>query len=165
MESTNIQDGQTRSQESNSSALDGAQKDTIRKGVVETAQKYIAVPYAFGAEWTDYSQPPKALDCSELVEGVFHINKLNMPDGAQNQFDFTVPAGAPKPGDLGFFGKGGKVSQIYHVGIVVNEAVMIEARAHDPNASFETGEVILRPRVKWEKWHDFVGFRAHPKLA
>ena len=138
--------------------------DEIRLKLVEEAAKLLGVPYEFGAEWTDYSKTPESVDCSELVEGVYLITGLRMPDGSQAQFDFTVPAPNPKIGDLAFFGRGGKVSQIYHVGLISSDMNIIEARGHDPKASFETGKVILRPRSKWENYANFVGYRAHPKL-
>lgn len=143
------------------------EKDDIRLRIVCFAGKCLGVPYVFGAEWTDFQKPPEALDCSELVEGVFNHFGIQMPDGSQAQHDFTVPVApsAAKIGDLAFFGRGGKPGQIYHVGMIFDGQNIIEARAHDPSASFETGKVILRPRARWEGYSNFVGYRSHPKLA
>jgi cell wall-associated NlpC family hydrolase len=163
MESSNIPAGQTY-QDSGSIVLDLHQKDIIRRALVESARKLIGIPYVFGTEWTDYSQLPKALDCSELIEGVYHQNGLKMPDGSQNQFDFTVPTGNPQIGDLAFFGRGANVKQIYHVGMMFDKYEIIEARGYQSGSSFETGKVILRPTVKWENYANFTGYRAHPKL-
>lgn len=96
------------------------QMDTIREALVATAQGLIGIPYAFGAEWADTTKRPEALDCSEFTENVYKLNGLHLPDGSQNQFNATVPTGKPLPGDLGFFGRGQKITQIYHVGMVVN---------------------------------------------
>lgn len=145
--------------------LDSHQKDVIRQALADSARKLLGIPYVFGAEWTDYTKQPAELDCSELVEGVFLINGLRMPDGSQNQFNFTIPAAKPLPGDLVFFGKNGDVAKIYHVGLVLDAVSIIEARGHQPESTFETGKVILRPRASWEAYKHFVGYRAHPKLA
>lgn len=147
-------------------SLDIHQKEVIRLSLVSYARNLLGTPYEYGAEWVDRTKPPTALDCSEFVEGVYLLNGLRMPDGAQNQFNFTVSTGTPLMGDLAFFGKGGDINQIYHVGIVLNDTAIIEARGFDPKANFETGKVIVRPRSKWEAYlPSFIGFRAHPKLA
>lgn len=148
----------------NTSTLDAHQKETLRTAIINTARPLLGIPYVWGAEWTDYSLPPDGLDCSELVEGCYKINGLKMPDGSQNQFDFTIPTGTPLPGDLAFFGKGGKPSQIYHVGLIFDVANIIEARGHQLGSSFETGKVILRPISAWQSYVNFCGFRSHPKL-
>jgi NlpC/P60 family len=150
------------------------QKNVLRKALVDSARLLLGIPYVFGAEWADIAQKPDALDCSELVEGVFKQNGLRMPDGSQSQFDFTVPTGLPKVGDLGFFARGGNPKQVYHVGMIFELTKnhygnpfgqIVEARAYDPNATFETGKVILRSMAKWESYiPNFLGWRAHPKL-
>lgn len=145
-------------------SLSDHQKEVLRTSLIETARKLIGIPYYFGAEWTDYSKPPLYLDCSEMTEGIYHINGLRCPDGAQNQFNAFLPTGSPHPGDLAFFGKGGKTNEVYHVGMVLNESSIIEARGHQPEASFETGKVIIRPIAIWVKYPSFIGFRAHSKL-
>lgn len=165
MESTNIPDGAQKSQPSNIIALDDHQKSVIRASLVAEAKKLLGIPYDFGAEWTDYSKPPLALDCSEMVEGVFKIVGLRMDDGAQNQFKTTMAADKPLPGDLAFMGKGKDIGQIYHVGLVFDDTFIIEARGYQPESSFQTGLVILRPRGAWETYKNFVGYRTHPKLA
>ena len=166
MESTNTSDSLSmKPPESNSSVLDPHQKDVIRQSLVDAARKLLGIPYEFGAEWSPFSSRPKALDCSELVEGVYILNGLKMPDGSQNQFDFTLPTGSPSPGDLAFFGRGGNVKQIYHVGLVFDKFNIIEARGFQENTSFETGKVILRSRAAWENYKNWVGYRSHPKLA
>lgn len=146
-------------------ALNDHQKDTIRAALVAEGKKLVGIPYVFGAEWTDFSKKPEALDCSELVEGVFHLNGLKMPDGSQAQYDFCVHSPTPRPGDLAFFGRGGKENQVYHVGMVFDDHDILEARAFDPAASFKTGEVILRDLTKWTGYKNFLGFKSHPKLA
>ena len=141
------------------------QKNDLRLRIINLAGKLLGIPYDLGAEWTDLKTLPAALDCSELVEGVYNHFGIKMPDGSQNQYNFTAPVATPKPGDLLFFAKDANPSKIYHVGLLYDSQTVIEARAFDPTAKFETGAVILRPLVKWTGWKNYVGARAHPKLA
>ncbi len=164
MDSTTPNPNQTP-QVINPAILDDHQKDVIRKSLVDSARKLLGIQYKFGAEWENHSALPTELDCSEMVEGVYVINGLKMPDGAQNQLEFTLPTGNPQPGDLCFFGRSANVKQIYHVGMIFDSHNVIEARGLQPESSFETGKVILRPRVAWENYKSFVGYRAHPKLV
>lgn len=150
---------------SDGSMLTDVQKMTLRFKLVETATSLIGIPYIFGAEWENFLIRPAALDCSELTEGTYNLNGLRLPDGSQNQFDYTMHTPNPKIGDLAFFGRGGKQNQIYHVGIISSELNIVEARGFDPAASFETGKVIFRARDKWENYKNFVGYRSHPKLV
>ena len=145
--------------------LDESQKTLIRHDLMESARKLLGVKYEFGAEWTKYEFIPESIDCSEMVEGIYTLHKLKMPDGSQNQFNFTVPVPAPRVGDLGFFGRGRSDNQIYHVGMVFDKTVVIEARGFDPTAKFETGKIILRPIWNWQNYKNFTGWRSHPKLA
>lgn len=150
---------------SNAQGLDEHQRDTIRKALADTARKLLGVPYVYGAEWTDYSKPPVALDCSELTEGVFNINGLRLPDGSQNQYNYCVHSPSPTIGDLAFFGRGGKPDQIYHVGMVYSDTDIIEARGYQPESHFDTGKVILRPITAWIIYPNFIEFRSHPKIS
>lgn len=151
-------------QSKDDSTLDSHQKAIIRQSIIEASNKLLGIPYRLGAEWTAYGVIPTALDCSELVEGVYNLNGLKMPDGSQNQFDFTIPTGSSDIGDLGFFGRGGNPKQIYHVGLIFDKLHMIEARGLQPESNFETGKVILRIRSAWENYKDFCGYRCHPKF-
>lgn len=145
--------------------LTAEKKAELRAALASEAKKLLGIKYEYGAEWTDYTKLPSHLDCSELVEGVFKIVGLKMPDGGQAQYNFTVPVEKAAAGDLAFFGKNGKIDQIYHVGLVFDDSSIIEARGFQADSSFKTGEVILRPRSAWEKYKNFVGFRTQPKLV
>lgn len=145
--------------------LTDKQKMELRQDIVFYSGKLLGIKYEYGYEWKDFSVIPDRLDCSELVEGCYNHYGLKMPDGSQNQFNFTIPTLTPLFGDLVFFGRGTSINQIYHVGIVYDGLNIIEARAFDKDANFKTGEVILRPMEKWEMYKNFVGYRAHPKLA
>ena len=147
------------------SKLNSDQIIEIRKSLILFASKLLGVKYEFGAEWLDLSEIPKSVDCSELIEGIYNHYKIRMPDGSQNQYNFTVHSIEPKIGDLVFFGRGGNANKIYHVGMIYDEESVIEARGFDPSANFITGEVILRPIVRWKNYANFIGFRSHPKLV
>lgn len=145
--------------------LSNVQKDDIRIKLLMFSQKLLDIPYEYGAEWDDHKQIPLSLDCSELVEGVYNHFGIKMPDGSQNQHNFTIETKYPKSADLAFFGRGGNPNKIYHVGLVYDASNIIEARAFDPHVTFPTGKVILRPRERWENYCNFVGYRSHPKLV
>lgn len=144
----------------------------LRKAIVLQAEKLLGVPYRMRqpyekdwsiGKWVDLNKPPESLDCSGLVEGVFRYAGLKMPHGSQQQFDFTVYADAPQPGDLAFFRKDKGKGRVYHVGIVFDEKFMIEAR--DKDSREWTGKVCLRERSAWENYANFAGYRRHPDLA
>lgn len=162
-EKLSSQAGESEKKDTNGT-LSAHQKETIRYALVASARQLIGIAYVWGAEWTDYSLIPDGLDCSEMVEGVYKQNGLRIPDGSQAQFDFTIPTGKPQWGDLCFFGKSAKITQIYHVGMIFDDASVIECRGYQPESSFPTGKVILRPRIAWENYHNFTGYRSHPKI-
>lgn len=144
--------------------LTSTEKQAIRERLVMFSSKLLDIPYEFGAEWADFKVLPPSLDCSEAIQGIYGHIGLQMPDGSQNQFDYTVQTATYSIGDLVFFGRGGKYSQIYHVGLIYDKDTVLEARAFDPTAMFETGKVILRPLAKWIGYKNFCGIRAHPRL-
>lgn len=141
------------------------EKKAIREKLVMFASKLLDIPYKYGSEWKDFKVIPTEVDCSELLEGIFNHIGLKMPDGSQNQFDFTIPFSEYSIGDLIFLGRGAKSGQIYHSGMVYDKDQVIEARAYDKEASFETGKVILRPLAKWMGSQNFCGIRSHPRLV
>lgn len=157
------------------SRLSEEAQNKLRLQILESAGKCVNIPYkrAQTAEesakmigkWTDYSKLPLNLDCSGLTNGAYGSAGLKLPHGSQNQYNFTLLAENPKPGDLVFFGReNGNPTLIYHVGILFHEDMIIECRELDESVSFPTGKVILRPRIKWEQYKNFAGYRVHPKL-
>lgn len=141
------------------------QKFEIRKRLIAYSEKLIGIEYEYGASWENFSELPHSLDCSEMVKGLYRHFGLKMPDGSQFQFDFSIESSSPVLGDLAFFGRDANPKKVYHVGIVFDNEQIIEARAFDKSAYFDTGKVILRPIDKWIKYKNFVGFRSHPKLV
>jgi len=145
-------------------SMSDAQKIEMRMKIRQFSFNLLGVEYEYGAEWTNYAVIPSGIDCSELIEGCYKYFKMKMPDGSQNQYNFTIPTFKPMPADLAFFGRGGNPAKIYHVGMIYDDSMIIEARGYQPKSSFETGKVILRPKEKWEGYRNFVGYRSHPKL-
>jgi len=139
--------------------------EAIRKELVRVGATLINIPYEYGAEWTNRAILPKSLDCSEMIEGIFSLANIPLPDGSQAQYNATQKQQSPRPGDLAFFGKEGNQDKIYHVGMVFDDFNILEARAFDPKSKFETGKVILRVRTAWEGYKNFCGYRVHPKLV
>ena len=115
----------------------------------------IGVKYRFGAEVDLFGVfPPAEIDCSELVELIFSRAGIPVPDGSFNQFARTYRVYHARPGDLGFFGYTHKRVDwnphgISHVGILLNENTVIEARGRPES------KVILTHRNTWEKEEAF----------
>ncbi|RUR30864.1 NlpC/P60 family protein [Vreelandella andesensis] len=86
--------------------------------ILSHAQQAIGTPYRFGGN------SPEGLDCSGLVEMTYRAAGIRVPRTADAQFRALPQAKAPRPGDLLFFGEGGKAT---HVGIYGGNRQMIHA--------------------------------------
>ena len=97
------------------------------QALVNTAKKYLGVPYVWGGT------SPKGFDCSGLVQYVCRQNGISVPRVAASQKGAGTPVSRAnlQPGDLVFFGNGGRIT---HVGIYVGNGNMI----HAP----QTGDVV-----------------------
>ena len=95
----------------------------LRFKLVETAERFIGVPYRWGG-----SSPDAGFDCSGLTMSVYHLNGLNLPRSSKEQFRTGVPIKRRQlsRGDLVFFATsgGGRVS---HVGIYAGRNRFIHA--------------------------------------
>lgn len=68
----------------------------------ELLLKQVGKKYVFGWE-VDLNDPdPRAFDCSEFVQWLFHQLGAKMPDGSWNQYEASIPVVTPGPLDLGF---------------------------------------------------------------
>lgn len=98
--------------------------------VVETAKKYLGVPYVYGGS------SPSGFDCSGLVQYVFRELGVPINRVAADQTAHGTPISKEnlQPGDVVFFHNTARYSTINHVGIYVGDGNFI----HAP----QTGEVV-----------------------
>lgn len=92
-----------------------AQSQQKRLQIVDDAKHEMGRPYRYGGE------RPSGFDCSGLVQYVFGNNGILLPrtSSEQSKYARRTKIRSLKPGDLLFFGSGGKVN---HVGIVEKNA-------------------------------------------
>src|SRR5438270_11896334 len=95
-------------------------------GAVETARRYLGVRYVFGG-----SDAAIGLDCSGLVQLVYHQLGLVLPRTAQQQYNATrhVERDQLQPGDLVFFARtyADPNDWVTHVGIYIGDGLQINA--------------------------------------
>ena len=84
--------------------------------MIELAQTWLGVPYAFGG------RSRGGVDCSCLVQNVFVTVGVRLPRVAVDQFNATTPVSDPQPGDLVFFANTYEPG-ISHVGICIGNSV------------------------------------------
>ena len=109
------------------SASSGSSVSGRGQAIVNSAKKYLGVPYVWGGT------SPRGFDCSGLVQYVCRQNGISLPRVAASQRNAGryVSRANLQPGDLVFFGNGGRIN---HVGIYVGNGNMI----HAP----QTGDVV-----------------------
>lgn len=115
------------SSETKSSSTNSSSNSSKGQAIVQTAKKYLGVPYVWGGT------SPKGFDCSGFVQYVCRQNGISLPRVAASQRNAgtSVSRANLQPGDLVFFSSGGRVS---HVGIYIGNGNMI----HAP----QTGDVV-----------------------
>jgi hypothetical protein len=106
-----------------SELADGAVSAADGRRVMNRALQFLGIPYLWGGT------SPKGFDCSGLVKRVFLMEGMALPRDSDRQA--LVGAMIPReridaivPGDLLFFGEGGKVS---HVAISIGGATFVHA--------------------------------------
>jgi len=94
----------------------------LRTSLVQTANRFIGIPYVWGGETT------AGFDCSGLTMTVYRLNGLQLPRSAREQFGVGKPVKRDdlKPGDLVFFATTGK-GRVSHVGIYNGDGSFIHA--------------------------------------
>jgi peptidoglycan DL-endopeptidase CwlO len=98
---------------------------TVVAKALTFARAQLGKPYVFGA------QGPDAFDCSGLTMRAFQAAGITIPRVASDQYHHgpRIPPGQEQPGDLVFFvGSDGTRTNPGHVGIVIGDGRMIEAR-------------------------------------
>jgi hypothetical protein len=95
----------------------------LRNEIVETARRFIGLPYQWGG-----SSPDHGFDCSGLTMAVYRINGLNLPRTSKEQYRTGIPIkkGQLKSGDLVFFSTS-KRKRVSHVGIYTGDNKFIHA--------------------------------------
>ncbi len=95
----------------------------LRFKLVETAERFIGVPYRWGGSSRD-----AGFDCSGLTMTVYHLNGLNLPRSSKEQFRAGVPVKRRQlsRGDLVFFATSG-AGTVSHVGIYAGRNRFIHA--------------------------------------
>ncbi len=108
----------------------GSLTEGRRGHVVETAKRYLGVPYRYGGE------TPDGFDCSGFVMYVYDRNGLRLPRATVEQYRAgrQVSRRATRPGDLVFFAiHGGRIS---HVGIYAGNGRFIHAPSSGKRVSY-----------------------------
>ncbi len=98
-------------------------REALRTRIVQTAQKFLGVPYEWGGTKAEYG-----FDCSGLTMAVYRLNGLSLPRTARQQYSQGVPVSRNKlnKGDLVFFDPPPK-GRISHVGLYAGNGRFIHA--------------------------------------
>ena len=106
-----------------SELVDGPPPPADRRRLMERALKFLGIPYLWGGT------TPKGFDCSGLVKRVFLMEGISLPRDSDRQAltGRLIPKERTEdlvPGDLLFFGEGGKVS---HVAMYLGHTTFVHA--------------------------------------
>jgi hypothetical protein len=95
----------------------------LRYKLVETAERFIGIPYRWGG-----SSPDAGFDCSGLTMTVYRLNGLNLPRSSREQFGTGIPIKQSElsRGDLVFFATS-RTGLVSHVGIYAGKGKFIHA--------------------------------------
>jgi cell wall-associated NlpC family hydrolase len=98
-------------------------KTLLRDEIVQTAQRFIGVPYRWGG-----TSPEQGFDCSGLSMVVYHLNGLDLPRSSRDQWTTGSPVDQNRlsEADLVFF-RTRRRGGVSHVGIYVGQGRFIHA--------------------------------------
>jgi hypothetical protein len=125
-------------------------KDYLRRELVTTARSFIGLPYRWGGDSVE-----EGFDCSGLTMAVYHLNGLNLPRSAAEQYLAGAPVaqGQLLQGDLVFFATSGRW-KVSHVGVYVGEGKFV----HSPSEGKTIRTDILADRYYAAR---YLGARAY----
>jgi cell wall-associated NlpC family hydrolase len=103
--------------------LGKSRQGDLRAELVETARRFIGVPYRWGGTDRD-----AGFDCSGLTMVCYRLNGLNLPRVSGSQFQAGKPVARDRlrQGDLIFFATAGG-RRVSHVGLYIGEGKFIHA--------------------------------------
>ncbi len=98
-------------------------RDNLREQIVQTARKFIGLPYEWGG-----TRAEEGFDCSGLTMAVYRLNGLNLPRTSKQQYRAGTPVDRYelKRGDLVFFAPSDQ-GRISHVGVYAGNGKFIHA--------------------------------------
>ena len=115
----------------------------------------IGKPYVFGQENKIGDIDAKSWDCSELVESAFFYAGVKVPDGAQNQYNFSTPVTEVVQFDVGFLKEDEKV---HHVVIAYDASTIVHAKGTGYGVIKESLDAYqTRNRRTFAGWRRFDG--------
>lgn len=97
--------------------------EQLREAIVNTAKRYVGVPYRWGGE-----SPRSGFDCSGLTMVVYRLNGLDLPRSSRQQWQAGRPVKRSQmvKGDLVFFATAGG-RRVSHVGIYTGDGKFLHA--------------------------------------
>lgn len=150
------------------------QKNVIRIQMKLAAEPILGVPYRSAqtmeeftdkvGKWDNLAELPRTLDAPGLLHGICRKVGLRFPETLQEQFNFTIAAEVPHMADFVFLGYAKDINRVYHAGMVFDQDLIVETNALRADSKYESGRVVLHPRLLWDRHDDFLGYRSHPKL-
>nr|MBF0221778.1 C40 family peptidase [Desulfobulbaceae bacterium] len=97
--------------------------EAVRHNIIQTAQRFIGIPYKWGG-----TSPDEGFDCSGLSMVVYSLNGMVLPRTSRTQFmeGQEISINDLQPADLVFFSTdmSGKVN---HVGVYAGDGIFIHA--------------------------------------
>lgn len=103
----------------------------VRQALLSEGKALIGTPYRWGGT------TPRGFDCSGFVQYLYKQKGFRLPRTSRAQFAELTPVDAPKPGDLVFFRRGGRIN---HVGMYIGEGKMIHSPQSGSSIRIESME-------------------------
>lgn len=131
-----------------------------RKQLIEEAMNFLGTPYLWGGRSSYFPGRIASVDCSGLVNLLYHAQGISIPRNAHDQFLFGRRIGGLEPGDALYLARieqasseQPKAERMHHVILKLENDLFIEAP--------ETGKKVRLLKLddtiwkKGEEWHIF----------